>query len=91
MSLVSDRRDDDGGVDGLEVYGVWWKGTEGGAEYDGPGTITGRKRVRKVGKGRSDAGRCGPCAPAAESQRATGSKKSVALNPRLEEKYAIQG
>ena len=73
MSMVSDRRDNDVGVDGLEVYRVLWKGTEEGAEYDGPGTITGRKRVRKVGKGgHSNAGRCWPCAPAAESQRATG-------------------
>ena len=50
MSLVSDRRDDDVGVDGLEVFGVWWKVTEGGAEYDGLGTITGRKRVLKAGQ-----------------------------------------
>ena len=47
-------------VVGLEVYGVWWKGAEGDMEYGGPGTRTIRKRERKVDKGRSDAGWCGP-------------------------------
>ena len=59
---VSDggHSDEDVGEDGLEVYGVWWKGAEGDMEYGGPGKRTSRKRERKVDKGRSDAGWCGP-------------------------------
>ncbi len=62
LSPVSDggHSDEDVGEDGLEVYGVWWKGAEGDMEYGGPGTRTGRKRERKVDKGSLDAGRCGP-------------------------------
>ncbi len=62
MSPVSDGRDsdEDDGEDGFEVYEVWWKGAEGEIEFGGPGTKTGRKRARKVDKGRSAAGWCGP-------------------------------
>jgi hypothetical protein len=62
LSPVSDGSDsdEDDGEDGLEVYGVWWKGAEGEMEFGGPGTKTGRKRERKVNKGRPDARRCGP-------------------------------